>query len=108
MLTSALPFRALNATSAQGPGAMRDLEGVSNVFTMVITTTGNPTSGTVFLEGSLDGESWVRLDSLTIDGSTNKHVMTADNEHYMRYVRVYLDSLAGGTSPTATVWIATF
>jgi hypothetical protein len=103
-----LPFMSLNAATTTGAGGSRDLEGVADHHTMVITKTGG--GGVhVNLEGSHDGVNWVSLGAggfgnPSADGSVINSVF-ADG-HLVRHVRANLTDIYSGTSPTVTVTIA--
>lgn len=101
-----LPFETLHEATSAGPGAVRDMEDVRRRITAAVTTSGSPTGGTVYVEGSLDGESWFRLDEITITNLAPRFIgTTSENEHAVRYVRCYLDGLTGGSSPKVTAYV---
>lgn len=96
-----LPFVSLNAATATGAGASRDLEGVYTRHTLAVSVTGGPESLQVRLEGSHDGINWHVLSGTF--ASTGFY--TADS-HLVRYVRANFISISGGSSPTVTATIA--
>ena len=97
-----LPFKSLDAATTPGPGAVRDLEGVLSNHTIQAVVTGNPTSFTVRLQASLDGVTWNNIGA----ASQSTRLGPTDFPYAVRYVRAYLESLSGGTSPTVTTYIA--
>lgn len=103
MAQQPLPFKSLDAATAAGAGASKDLEGVFSKHTIVMASTGNPTTVSVTLEGSHDGVNWFDAGAPTITLSVTK--ATVDT-HLLRYVRANLITLSGGSSPTVTVTIA--
>jgi hypothetical protein len=103
-----LPFKSLDAATAPGPGASRDLEGVSARHTFVTTATGDPTSYGVALEGSHDEVTWFTLQTASgLSGTVVRSYPDGATAHLVRFVRVNLTGLSGGTSPTVTATIAT-
>lgn len=98
-----LPFTSLDAATATGPGAAKDLEGVFSTHTICVTTTGSPSSMNVVIERSHDGVNWFSTGSPNI--SAGPTMATVDT-HLVRYVRANLTSLSGGSAPTVTATIA--
>lgn len=99
-----LPFKSLDeATAPFTFGALRDLETVVDKVTMAVTVTGLPSSASVSLLGSLDGEDWAVLGGSSV---TNGTTLVTFTDHYVRYVRAHVAALSGGTDPTVTAWIA--
>jgi len=99
----ALPLTSLNAATATGPGAVKDLEGSFDFHTIFVHSTGGA-SWSVTLEGSHDGVNWDAMATVTYSG--NIDTMTPVSGLLVRYVRANLISLTGGTSPTITASIA--
>lgn len=109
-----LPYVSLNAATAVGPGAARDLEAISNEHSMLVHVTsslGAP-SYQLNLEGSHDGTNWISMVNIqsTGGGSTPIDTMTSTSTSagsaWVRYVRANLIQLSGGSSPTITATIA--
>jgi len=98
-----LPFTALNAVTATGAGASRDLEKAFATFDVLLFTTGSPTTVTVVLEGSHDGTNWYQIGNPAITLSTPHQLITG---YVFRYVRANLITLTGGSSPTVTATVA--
>lgn len=107
------PFVSLDAATAVGPGASKDLDGVYDHHTMVTYATGSPTSYEVYFEGSHDDSAWFGLalaqggGSSVISRTVPDYTMPTGSGHLARYVRARLLSLSGGSSPTVTATIAT-
>lgn len=99
-----LPYTAFDAVTSAGTSPARDLERLSQVHTMIVTATGDPTIAVVNLQLSHDGVHWVGT-SVSLDASVGPVVGTASG-HLARFVRAYLPTLSGGTSPTVTASIA--
>jgi hypothetical protein len=98
-----LPFRSLNAGEFGGLSA--DLESAVASFTYTVQLINVVTGGVVMLQGSLDGENWVTLDSVDLVGADQLQIKSLVSDHAVRYVRAYADSLVG-SSPRVTVYIA--
>lgn len=96
-----LPFASLDAATATGPGASRDLESLFRVITMAMSTTGSPSTVAIDLEGSHDGTNWFQLI-----GGTPSQGAVSIGTHLVRHVRANLKTLTGGSSPTVTATIA--
>jgi hypothetical protein len=103
---------SLVAATAPGPGSTIDLGGVRKRFQMIWSSTGNPTSVQLHMEGSVDATTWVTLvpaswpnASLALPaplasaspGGTVTHLGGG-----YRYLRAVLDSLSGGSSPSVS------
>jgi hypothetical protein len=108
----ALPFTSLNAATATGPGASRDLETVGGYHGMIAWSTGSPATAQVTLEGSHDGSNWVILGTgVNATGGPASLIVPSSSTPgnpglLVRYVRANLTSLSGGSSPTVTATIA--
>jgi hypothetical protein len=113
-----LPFTALASASSTGPGAVVDLNGTSNEFSMFVVTSGSPSAAEVQLEGSHDGVNWfdlpVAISAITgnvastefTNGQVESYLPGAQVKPFARYVRANLETLTGGTSPTVTATVA--
>ncbi len=70
-------------------------------FGLQISVTGSPSGAGVKLQGSIDGSNWLDLTTATLStpfvgyGVAASHVV-------VKYIRLYLDQLSGGSSPTLT------
>lgn len=95
-----LPFVSLDAATATGPGAEKDLEGSYGTHFMMTASTGDPDYQVDF-EGSHDGVTWLSLGAANQPGSTIVQLVNTP----LRFVRANLSSLSGGTSPTVTATI---
>ena len=118
---SVLPWVALNAVTETGSSASVDLDGVSNEFTIFASWTGSPTAVSARLQGSHDGVTWFDIPNTSVSeatpggplrsttvggGSANSNSPFIVPMPYARYVRAYLSTLTGGSSPTVTVTAA--
>lgn len=72
----------------------------STAYGLQMSVTGEPTSGAVILEGSIDGASWIELASVNIAlaGTASRIVWAAGAP--VREIRVRMTNLGGGSSPT--------
>jgi hypothetical protein len=100
-----MSFKMLDAVTTTGASQSVPIRKIGVKHTVQATTTGNPTAVTVDLEGSLDNITWFQIATspftageITAQGSMF-HVIDTP----VRYVRVNLTTLLGGTSPTVTV-----
>jgi hypothetical protein len=92
------PLKSLNAVTAPGNGTTFDVQRATSNWEVQITTTGAPASFAAHLEGAIDGSTLVTVgSSITATGLTN---VTSNTP--LTQVRLVLDSLTGGTSPTVT------
>lgn len=98
-----LPFVSLSAANSTGPGAVRDFEGAVRDITMVVSTTGAPSSCSVALEGSHDQTSWFSVRNGT--GTSTPTAFSNLGTDWFRYARANLTALSGGSSPTVTATI---
>jgi len=98
-----LPFTILNAVTATGTSAAKDLEGVGSTFDILLFTTGSPSTVTVLLEGSHDGTNWYQITNPAVTLSTPHVAVTG---YLFRFVRASLTTLTGGSSPTVTATVA--
>ncbi len=89
-----------NETSA---GVFTNPEEVTGAvrYGLQVNTTGSPSSFQVILEGSINGTSWVTLVTAT---ASTPIVSYGHNAAHLivKYIRLNLDQLNGGTSPTLT------
>jgi len=89
----------LNAKATTGAGSTVDLAHIFDKHTWQMTLTGSPTGVDVTLQGSIDDSNWFELDRTTSTSAEMRHVVNKP----VRYVRGYVTTLSGGTSPTVTV-----
>lgn len=73
-------------------------------ITVQTKTTGSPTSYSVTIQGSIDGQNWDNIGSaITADGVSSQ---TNSGKFYL-FVRGNITAVSGGTSPTITqTWVA--
>lgn len=91
----AVSWPALAAVGATGSASVQALAPAQH--TVQVTVTGSPTACTVRLEGSLDGVTYFDLSG---SQACTANVMFHVVQRPVLWVRVYLVTLAGGTSPT--------
>ncbi|WP_373088685.1 hypothetical protein [Zhongshania sp.] len=102
-----MAWKMLDAVSATGASEPVTLRMIPDEHTVHATWTGAPTAVTIKLQGSLlnpeEGE-WEDLaeHSATAEEISNQSAMFHVVDKPVRYVRVDLDTLTGGTSPTVT------
>lgn len=116
-----VPFCSLSAVAGTGAGAVLDVGGVTNDVTIQVTTTGSPTNYDIYVQGSLDGAGWFYIPntSVTFEPGASYAATVVGNGDYtvdttpmqfrmpsVRFLRAYVNSLTGGTSPTVTAWLA--
>lgn len=99
-----LPFNSLDAATATGAGTSKDLEESKSDHFMIVSLTGGPSTISVDLEGSHDGSMWVVLANASTGAGATRTASVVGKP--VRYVRANLVELSGGTSPTASVTIA--
>ncbi|MEV0823838.1 hypothetical protein [Nonomuraea rubra] len=91
-----LPFVSLDAVRG-GYGIIRDLEGAYKTHTIQVSVSGPTASFQVMLQGSLDGVTWVNLDSTMATG------LRTVSTHYVRYVRAWANLQPEGTAVTVAI-----
>lgn len=96
----------LNAATATGAGSVHIVRPRPSKHTVAATMGGTvvATAVTVDLEGSLDNSTWFSLDShpFTAAEITAEAAMFHVVSRPVRYVRLNLVTLTGGTAPTVT------
>ncbi len=68
-------------------------------YGLEVNTTGNPSSALVILEGSIEGTNWVSIVAISGAGITYQNPV---EPRPVKYLRVQLVSLSGGTSPSVS------
>lgn len=83
--------------------AKSDIEEVTGATSYGLNAefTGGPSRGIVTLQGSIDGVTWVNLLGLNTTINPYPHIVWTTGQP-VQYIRLSLDDLSGGTSPTAT------
>lgn len=71
-------------------------------FGLQVEITGSPSTANVLLDGSIDGVNWHALFAATGLTSQLYGFGLAATAPVVKYIKVRLDVLAGGTSPTVT------
>lgn len=92
----------LNAATT--PGTETDPEEITGAtrFGLQVETAGSPTTVGVFLDGSIDGVNWHPLIVATgVTGQLYGFGLAA-TAPVVKYIKLRLDALTGGTSPTVT------
>jgi hypothetical protein len=87
----------LDVATATGTTEAEEVTGASK-YGLQVAITGGPSAVTVRLQGSIDGTGWADIGSYsaTSDGTT----FIVDKP--VRYARLNLSTLTGGSSPTVT------
>ncbi|NJP24451.1 hypothetical protein FLW53_09565 [Microbispora sp. SCL1-1] len=67
-----------------------------------VSASGNPSSALVWLQGSIDGVNWHNLLGLDAAGSPKLGFVGTSTGVVVRYVRLELSALTGGTSPAVS------
>jgi hypothetical protein len=99
-----LPFPSNIAAPAGGAvGTVMDCRLVYSYAGAQVVVTGGPTSAVYSIEGSLDGTVFGTIASGTVvDGTITANTTPKP----FRYLRSRVTSIAGGTTPTMTVYVA--
>ena len=99
-----MAFKFLDAATSTGASNSIPVRKIMQDHTVQATITGAPSAVTVDLEGSLDGDNWFQLGThpFTAGELTAAQAMFHVVEKPVRYVRLNLTTLTGGTSPTVT------
>lgn len=97
------PQTLLNAATATGTSPyILDLwptrGGFPLHFTWTTVITGTPATVTINLEGSIDGTNWFQMDQSVAAGGEMRSVINKA----VRWARLNMTTLTGGTSPTVT------
>lgn len=97
---------ALDAVTGTGASAPIWALGLTR-WMVHVDLTGSPTSFQVDLEGSVDGTTWSDMASSSSTSSTSEfgYAPAGTSFRAYPYVRVNINTLSGGSSPTATVTI---
>lgn len=85
-------------------GTVTDPEEVTGAvrFGLQTSTTGNPTSAMVMLQGSIDGVQWFELERADSPVAELVGYGAGGNHAVVRYIRLRVEALSGGTSPTVS------
>ncbi len=98
----ALHGQSLNAATTTGPGTAIHFDVPNFWHSMWIQTTGSPDTAAVVVEGTLNGTDWFFLFQVTAPAT----IAGTGSVFPVIAIRANLITLAGGTSPTVTVWLA--
>lgn len=104
----------LNAATATGAGASFPVptatpgyRGFVQTWAWQVVTTGSPSGISTTLQGSLNGNSWVTIDTSTVTAGEVRAVNLSNaTAGPYAFIRANLGTLTGGTSPTVTVLLA--
>jgi hypothetical protein len=92
----------LDGATATGPSDSVELEGVYR-FGLEVDVTGSPTAVDLRLQVSVTGEKW---RDVLVTGEPATPVYTQESaSHIIRYARLNLVELTGGSSPTVTATV---
>lgn len=98
-------FQSLKAAASTGPGVGVQLSKPVVSFGLQVTHTGSPAQVVVTLEGSLNGEDWFKLAEWDSTVPLSSGAIVWVESKAVTDIRANLTTLAGGTSPTVSVWI---
>jgi len=99
------PFSTVALTSLTAAGVTPSIKVVSESLTFQITTSSVSSNVVIRMEGSLDDTSFFNLDESELDTTltTNGTFAFALNGTPVKFVRVRLVSISGGTPTVASV-----
>ena len=99
-----MAFKFLDAATATGASTSVPVRKIIKDHTVQTNITGAPSAVTMDLEGSLDGTNWFQLAThpFTAGELTATQAMFHVDEKPVRFIRVNLTTLTGGTAPTVT------
>lgn len=99
-----MAFKFLDAVTSTGTSLSMPVRKIIKDHTVQATITGAPTAVTVDLEGSLNDTEWFVLGThpFTAGELTDTQAMFHVVDKSVRYVRLNLAVLTGGSSPTVT------
>ena len=99
------PFNVQSLTTLTAAGTTAAVEVASNAVTYQVTLTGIGTNVVVRFEGSLDNTNFFNLDQSNLDTTltANGTYGFALNGCPVKYIRLRLVSLSGGSPSVATV-----
>lgn len=99
------PFSTVALTSLTSTGVTPSVKVVSESLTFQITTSGVSTNVVIRMEGSLDDTNFFNLDENELDTTltANGTFAFALNGTPVKFVRVRLVSISGGTPTVASV-----
>lgn len=99
-------YKVLTPLAANGSTpAINVLEdaGPCRTFAVQAKTTGSPSAADIMPQGSLDGTDWYNLAAAVVDVTTAQIFFVVDKP--VRYFRLTLSGLTGGTSPTVPLTV---
>lgn len=101
-----MAVKLLDAVTAVGPSPQWIVRMKPRNHTIQFTLTGGPTAVTLDLDGSLNGDDWSSLASYVASAEdlTDTKGMFHVIDKTIRYVRLNLVLLTGGTVPTVTAY----
>lgn len=99
-----MAFKFLDAVTSTGTSASAVFNKIVKDHTVQATITGTPTAVTVDLEGSLDNVTFFQLatHAFTAGELTAAGAMFHVTDKAVRFIRLNLTALTGGTAPTVT------
>jgi len=100
------PIVSFTAKSATGPGTALDGLSVRTVATMVVTTSAGVSAGSVALQGSLDGNSWVNLGSAVTASAASTSTQVIVSGTAVRFVRANVATAITGGTVAASVGVS--
>lgn len=98
-------FTTLNAVTANTTGTTADAGAAQSNWTGIAVATGSPTAGTITLELSVDGTTWVSSTSTNSIPAAGTYAVFSTGKP-ARYARVSLTGLAGTITLTVKMMAA--
>lgn len=105
-----MAFKLLNSVTLIGESNSIPFRKITKGHTIQIDITGAPTAITVDLEGSLNNTTWAVLITSPMSAAELTAAVSLSHieDKPVRYIRVNLTTLTGGSSPTVTVLYEAF
>lgn len=94
---------SLNAATTTGAGSEIQFDKPKSDISMQLTITGSPSTVQVDLQGSLDGSTYISINSEYVSSPPSPYsIFVFSTGKPVASVRANVISLSGGTSPTVT------
>lgn len=92
----------LDSVTADVASSVEEVTGMTAYCLHAVTTGGPLSAGVVDLQGSVDGVNWASLAAVNYATPFPASRIVWVTGRPVKYIRVVLDGLSGGTSPTVT------
>ncbi len=99
----ALIGKSLDAATATGAGFAIMFDEPKANYSLFASWTGSPSSVTIHVEGTIDGDNWFNVDQVSTSATPQ---ILKGGPFPVIGLRANLTALSGGTSPTVTAWVA--